>query len=125
MAFAFAANPGNSAHAEIRDSITRKFGFPSIVPRFSALPVEKSSMTTTAFPSAKSRSTRCEPMKPAPPVTRINEEFKALKRYWLVTLYFQQLHWKRLDYGPQACPSAHPRQLPPVSADTPGRRCAA
>ena len=29
----------------------------------------RSSMTTTDLPSASNRSTRCEPMKPAPPVT--------------------------------------------------------
>src|SRR5579875_2258380 len=44
----------------------------SLTPRkLSRLPVEKSSMTTTVLPSFNSRSTRCEPMKPAPPVTRI------------------------------------------------------
>jgi hypothetical protein len=38
------------------------------------LPVEKSSITTTAFPSANNLSTKCEPMKPAPPVTKTNED---------------------------------------------------
>src|ERR1035438_512974 len=31
-------------------------------------------MTTILFPSFSRRSTRCEPMKPAPPVTRTNED---------------------------------------------------
>src|SRR5882724_5202053 len=74
MAFAPAANSGNSAQAEMVDSMTRSFEFPATVCRFCALPVEKSSITTTAFPSANSRSTRCEPMKPAPPVTKVNED---------------------------------------------------
>ena len=43
--------------------------------RFSRLPVEKSSMTTTLLPSFNRRSTRCEPMKPAPPVTRMCFDF--------------------------------------------------
>ena len=34
------------------------------------VPVERSSTTTTSSPSASRRSTTCEPMKPAPPVTR-------------------------------------------------------
>src|SRR3954469_25184492 len=37
--------------------------------RNSRLPVERSSITTTAWPPATSASTRLEPMKPAPPVT--------------------------------------------------------
>src|SRR6266404_4169282 len=74
MAFAPAASSDNSAQVEILDSITRTFGFPATARRFSALPVEKSSITTTVFPSAKSRSTRCEPMNPAPPVTKIKED---------------------------------------------------
>src|SRR5487761_1987507 len=35
----------------------------------SALPEERSSMTVTLRPSARSASTTCEPMNPAPPVT--------------------------------------------------------
>src|SRR5690606_24064723 len=38
--------------------------------RFSRLPVEKSSSTTTCQRAATRASTVCEPMKPAPPVTR-------------------------------------------------------
>ncbi len=34
-----------------------------------ALPEERSSMTVTSWPAASSASARCEPMKPAPPVT--------------------------------------------------------
>ena len=36
---------------------------------FSLRPVERSSSTRTPCPAATSASTRCEPMKPAPPVT--------------------------------------------------------
>src|SRR3954453_11799711 len=39
--------------------------------RFSRLPVEMSSITATSSPRATSASTRFEPMKPAPPVTRV------------------------------------------------------
>ena len=38
--------------------------------RFSVRPVDRSSSTSTESPRATSASTRCEPMKPAPPVTR-------------------------------------------------------
>ena len=38
--------------------------------RFASRPSAKLSSTRTARPSASSRSTRCDPMKPAPPVTR-------------------------------------------------------
>ncbi len=52
----------------------RRFGLPETVRRFSALPVEKSSITITLCASANNRSTRCEPIKPAPPVTRKMED---------------------------------------------------
>src|SRR6266567_2679623 len=39
--------------------------------RFSSRPVDRSSITTTSFPSWTRRSTRAEPMKPAPPVTSV------------------------------------------------------
>ena len=35
------------------------------------LPVKKLSRRMTSLPSARSRSQRCEPIKPAPPVTSI------------------------------------------------------
>src|SRR5262249_48738475 len=38
--------------------------------RLSRLPVLKLSSTRTVCPAARSASTRCEPRKPAPPVTR-------------------------------------------------------
>src|SRR5437762_2718047 len=38
--------------------------------RFSRLPVERSSRAVTAWPRVTRNSTRCEPMKPAAPVTR-------------------------------------------------------
>src|SRR5579884_1009257 len=39
--------------------------------RLARLPVDRSSTTSTVWPSARRRSTRVEPMKPAPPVTRV------------------------------------------------------
>src|SRR5258706_10113644 len=42
--------------------------------RLPRLPVEKLSSTRTRCPSPRSRSTMCEPMKPAPPVTRKIDE---------------------------------------------------
>src|SRR5262249_11047108 len=38
--------------------------------RYSRFPVERSSSTVTRWPACRSASTRCEPMNPAPPVTR-------------------------------------------------------
>src|SRR5690242_19218183 len=37
--------------------------------RFSRLPVERSSITSTRLPSRNNLSTRCDPTNPAPPVT--------------------------------------------------------
>src|SRR2546425_4679944 len=65
-------NSGSSAQAEIFDSIRRRRGCACTARKFSRLPVEQSSSTTTFFPSASNRSTRCEPMNPAPPVTRVS-----------------------------------------------------
>jgi hypothetical protein len=45
-----------------RASTGRRRGWPTI-------PLERSSTTSTSWPSASSRSTRVDPMKPAPPVT--------------------------------------------------------
>src|SRR5436190_11914888 len=39
--------------------------------RLTGLPVMKLSRQTTSCPSARKRSHRCEPMKPAPPVMRV------------------------------------------------------
>ena len=39
--------------------------------RFEARPVEKLSIAVTECPSETRRSHRCEPIKPAPPVTNI------------------------------------------------------
>src|SRR5580704_1016468 len=39
--------------------------------RFEREPVEKSSTTSTSWPSTRRRSTRFEPMNPAPPVTSV------------------------------------------------------
>src|SRR5262249_16631319 len=41
-------------------------------------PVRKLSMQMTSLPSASSRSQRCEPMKPAPPVTRMRATLRRL-----------------------------------------------
>src|SRR4051812_36022231 len=44
--------------------------------RLASCPVARSSKTRTRWPAAVSPSTRCEPMNPAPPVTR-NRSFMA------------------------------------------------
>src|SRR5450756_1910952 len=44
--------------------------------RFSCLPVLKSSRTRTSCPAVSRASTRCEPMNPAPPVTRIRPSMR-------------------------------------------------
>src|SRR5688572_12536648 len=51
-------------------SPSRNSNRPSRPARFSRAPVERLSITRTLWPSATRRWTRCEPMKPAPPVTR-------------------------------------------------------
>ena len=43
---------------------------PAIPARFSVFPVERSSRTRTESPRPTKVSAMCEPMKPAPPVTR-------------------------------------------------------
>src|SRR5207245_9536244 len=43
---------------------------PRTASRFSRFPVKKLSSTRTCFPFFRSVSTTCEPIKPAPPVTR-------------------------------------------------------
>src|SRR4051812_32959739 len=51
----------------------------SIAPaRFSRLPVEMSSTTVTSSPRSSRASTRFEPMKPAPPVTRVRMQRRIL-----------------------------------------------
>src|SRR5207302_10343469 len=50
----------------------------------SLVPLKKLSAHSTSLPSATSRSQRCEPRNPAPPVTRIrlrNESFIFLARH--------------------------------------------
>ena len=46
------------------------FGLAFIASRFSRLPVERSSSEITESPWARRASARCEPMKPAPPVSK-------------------------------------------------------
>src|SRR5205823_5668549 len=56
---------------------------PPISLRFSSLPVERSSITRTRAPCSLKAEARCEPIKPAPPVTRAIPErgmFSALLR---------------------------------------------
>src|SRR5687767_13367762 len=48
-----------------------KFGFGSRWAMFAFCPVNRLSIHTTSWPPWSSRSQRCEPKKPAPPVTRI------------------------------------------------------
>src|SRR5690242_10960108 len=74
MNSALAASSGSWAHSEILDRMKRKREFVFAAARLSRLPVERSSMTTTDLPSFNSRSTRCPPMKPAPPVTSVKED---------------------------------------------------
>src|SRR5262249_10359420 len=50
---------------------------------FSRSPVARLSITATSCASASRRSTMCEPMKPAPPVTRIRMTFPLTR--WLLT----------------------------------------
>src|SRR6266542_2223781 len=66
--------------------MNRKFSFPARCPMFAVLPVIKLSMAMTRCPSAKSRSTRCEPRKPAPPVTTETSwvVFAAIAQFYLM-----------------------------------------
>src|SRR5713226_5716879 len=53
--------------------------------RLAGLPVMKLSTQTTSCPSARNRSHRCEPMKPAPPVIRVrmrSSRFSCLTLPW-------------------------------------------
>src|SRR5882724_8655396 len=70
MDSAEATTPPNSGHCETLPWIIRNRGCADTRLRFSSRPVEQSSITTTTLPSASRRSTKCEPMNPAPPVTR-------------------------------------------------------
>src|SRR5438128_1916407 len=93
--------------------------------KFSKLPVEQSSITTTDLPSASSLSTRCEPIKPAPPVTRM-----CLPRFCSSLIYCQsaggQAHSKQglvhtrqrfgLRPSSAAFPSTHPELTDKVLA---------
>ena len=63
--------PGSATAARSRMSISTSRAPPASAPsRFSRRPVERSSTTVTASPRASRASTRFEPMKPAPPVTK-------------------------------------------------------
>lgn len=46
------------------------FGLALMLKRFSGCPVEKSSRMVIALPRERRSSARCEPINPAPPVTR-------------------------------------------------------
>jgi hypothetical protein len=54
---------------------------PRIAARFAALPVLKSSSTRTRTPRATSASQRCDPMNPAPPVTRTRRALLSLRSF--------------------------------------------
>src|ERR1051326_1788746 len=71
MDSAWAVSCSSCGQVEIFESTMRSFGCVCTARRLSILPVEKSSITTTALPSLSKRSTRWEPIKPAPPVTRM------------------------------------------------------
>ena len=64
-----AATSATAARSRMSSS-TSLAPFASAPSRFSRRPVERSSTTVTASPRASSASTRFEPMKPAPPVTK-------------------------------------------------------
>src|SRR2546422_513537 len=49
--------------------MNRKFRWPARCATLSTLPVTRLSMAMTLWPRSNSRSTRCEPRNPAPPVT--------------------------------------------------------
>ena len=59
------------------DPAVRRLAVPSL-PRCSRLPILKSSTTSTSAPESSSESTRWEPMKPAPPVTRTRSIYRGL-----------------------------------------------
>src|SRR2546423_14471009 len=54
---------------------------PAISLRFSPLPVERSSITRTRAPCSLKAEAMCEPIKPAPPVTRATPERGILAAY--------------------------------------------
>src|SRR6476620_1890735 len=58
------------AAASVMSASTSSAPLASAWSRFSRRPVDRSSTTTTGSPRSTSASTRWEPMKPAPPVTR-------------------------------------------------------
>src|SRR6185436_6907552 len=66
----FATMASSSGHSDTLDPIIRSAGLAATDLRFARLPVEKSSIMLTEYPSLNRRSTRCEPIKPAPPVTK-------------------------------------------------------
>src|SRR3954452_12469127 len=59
--------------------------------RFSRRPVERSSTTVTSWPRSRRASTRLEPMKPAPPVTRVRIERGMVRLYYLPPMALPQL----------------------------------
>src|SRR5208283_285836 len=89
----FAASFGSSLHSEILDLTIRSRGFDFTAARFSSLPVERSSITTTRLPLLSRRSTKCDPINPAPPVTRTNEDGE-----WRMACFFGEYGgWKMED----------------------------
>src|SRR5678816_2777494 len=120
-------------HSEIFVVITCNSGCRLTVPRFSRLPVERSSMTTTDLPSCKRRSTRCEPMKPAPPVTMTGRLFSGVEFIGRETgcQLKRRRHWSGFESARDAnrryphVQSALGRRLQPVVVDIPDRQSGA
>ena len=59
-----------TAHVDTFASKNRRSGCWRTGLRLSMDPVEQSSITATALSALSKRSTKCDPMKPAPPVTK-------------------------------------------------------
>src|SRR6266852_142123 len=82
--------------------ISRKRAFTGTFSRF---PVERSSTTDTSNPLARKRSATCEPMKPAPPVTRTLGNVGRISSLLIgVGLVFQREQVARCVDNPQATP---------------------
>src|SRR5467141_1758811 len=78
-----------------------RFWSPARASRLRSEPVLKLSRTVTLCPSSRSRSTRCEPMKPAPPVTKTRTDKRVLDA----------------RRGPRQI-GDRDRELPPLGAET-------
>src|SRR5262249_9146246 len=104
--------------------ISSKYGCLSKCSTLPRVPVKKLSMQMTFAPCSSRRSHRCEPRKPAPPVTRI--------RFWMCIS--EALQDTSINFGdsfvlfeePDCLAEAPPslgRTIPPVNAATPTLPC--